>query len=70
MTEPLRIVMIMDVNPDECDPNEVEELVDMWTEIMWAEIDGGTDLQEICMSMSRALKAVMTEALGDDVTLH
>jgi len=70
MSKPLRIIMMMDVNVDECDPNTVEELVDMWTEIMWSEIESGTDLQEICLSVSRAVKAVMTEATDGDVMLH
>ena len=42
----------------------------MWTNILQSEIDDGTDPQELCLSMSRALKAVLTEVAGDGVTLH
>jgi hypothetical protein len=70
MSDVTRIMMVMDVNLSECDPNEVEELVDMWTNILQSELDDGTDMQELCLSMSRALKAVMTDAAGGGVTLH
>ena len=63
-------MMVMDVDLDQCDPNEVEELVDMWTNILQSELDDGTDIQELCLSMSRALKAVMTGAAGGGGMLH
>lgn len=62
--------MVIDVDIDECDPNEVEELVDMWSDILRSELDDGTDVQELCLSMSRALKAVLAEVTGDGVMLH
>jgi hypothetical protein len=70
MSDITRIIMIMDVDQSQCDPNEVEELVDMWSEILQSELDDGTDLQELCLSMSRALKAVLNDASGDGVVLH
>jgi hypothetical protein len=70
MTDITRIMMVIDVDIDECDPNEVEELVDMWSDILRSELDDGTDVQELCLSMSRALKAVLAEVAGDGVTLH
>lgn len=70
MTDITRIMMVIDVDIDECDPNEVEELVDMWSDILRSELDDGTDVQELCLSMSRALKAVLAEVTGDGVTLH
>lgn len=70
MSDITRIMMVIDVDLEQCDPNEVEELVDMWTNILQSEIDDGTDPQELCLSMSRALKAVLTEVAGDGVTLH
>jgi hypothetical protein len=34
MSDITRIMMVIDVDLDQCDPNEVEELVDMWTNIL------------------------------------
>lgn len=70
MTDITRIMMVIDVDIDECDPNEVEELVDMWSDILRSELDDGTDVQELCLSISRALKAVLAEVTGDGVMLH
>ena len=70
MSDITRIIMVMDVDQSECDPNEVEDLVDMWTSILQSELDDGTDIQELCLSMSRALKSVMTEVSIGGVTLH
>jgi len=70
MPDITRIVMVMDVDQSECDPNEVEELVDMWTSILQSELDDGTDIQELCLSMSRALKSVITDVSIGGETLH
>lgn len=70
MADITRIIMVMDVDQEQCDPNEVEELVDMWTNILQSELDDGTDVQELCLSMSRALKAVLNDVSPDGVMLH
>ena len=70
MADITRIIMVMDVDQEQCDPNEVEELIDMWTNILQSELDDGTDVQELCLSMSRALKAVLNDVSPDGVMLH
>jgi hypothetical protein len=70
MPDIIRIIMMMDVDHEKCDPNEVEDLVDMWTNILQSELDDGTDVQELCLSMSRALKAILNDVSDDGVTLH
>jgi hypothetical protein len=70
MSDIIRIIMVMDVDQEKCDPNEVEDLVDMWTNILQSELDDGTDVQELCLSMSRALKAMISEVTGKGVMLN